>query len=259
MRDYKDYKPRRKVTKKSSGKRLAPRVFKAIVILLAILALAVAARYSYRVFLTTSYFNLKEIVVTGEKRVKREEIINLSGARIGANILAMDLKRLAERVESQPWIEMANVRRVLPRGLSIEVKEREPFAILKTDTLFYMDRGGKPFKELDNDDVAGYPLITGLSKIEIERDELARDAVMKTFEFIETEAGGWPRDLAISEIVVSRSQGITVLSDNVAVKIGFGEYKVKIERLKRVLADLTAKGKTVEYVDLTYTGQVVVR
>lgn len=259
MRDYKDYKPRRNVTKKSTRKRLAPRVLKAVVILLTILALAVAARYSYRVLQTTSYFNLKEIVVTGEKRVKREEIINLSGIRSGGNILVMDLKRLAERIESQPWIEMANVRRVLPRGLSIEVKEREPFAILKTDTLFYMDRGGKPFKELDKDDTAGYPLITGLSKVEIERDELARDAVMKTFEFIETEAGYWPQDLAISEIIVSRSQGITVLSDNVAVKIGFGDYKVKIERLKRVLDDLTAKGKTAEYIDLTYTGQVVVR
>ena len=117
MKDYKDYKPRRKVTKKSSGKRLAPRVLKAVPILLAILALAVAARYSYRGLLTTSYFNLKEIVVTGEKRVKREEIINLSGVRIGGNILAMDLKRLAERIKSQPWIEMANVRRVLPRGV----------------------------------------------------------------------------------------------------------------------------------------------
>jgi cell division protein FtsQ len=259
MRDFKDYKQRRNVTKKSSGKRLVPRVFKVVVILLAVLALAVAARYSYRGLLTTSYFNLKEIVVTGEKRVKSEEIIKLSRVRIGGNILAMDLKRLAERIESQPWIETANVRRVLPRGLSIEVKEREPFAILKTDTLFFMDRGGKPFKELDKDDAAGYPLLTGLSKVEIERDELSRDAVMRTFEFIETEASGWPQDLAISEIIVSRGQGITVLSDNVAVKIGFGEYKVKIERLKRVLDDLTAKGKTAEYIDLTYTGQVVVR
>jgi cell division protein FtsQ len=259
MRDFKDYKQRRKVTKKSSGKKLVPRVFKGVVILLAILALVVAARYSYRGLLTISYFNLKEIVVTGEKRVKGEEIINLSGVRIGGNILAIDLNRLADRIESQPWIEKANVRRVLPRGLSIEVKEREPFAILKTDTLFYMDRGGKPFKELDKGDATGYPLLTGLSKVEIERDELSRDAVMRTFEFIETEASGWPQDLAISEIIVSRSQGMTVLSDNVAVKIGFGEYKVKIERLKRVLDDLTAKGKTAEYIDLTYTGQVVVR
>ncbi|MBI4745226.1 MAG: FtsQ-type POTRA domain-containing protein [Deltaproteobacteria bacterium] len=259
MRDYKDYKPRRNATKKSSGKRLAARVFKAAVILLTILALAVAAGYSYRGLQTTSYFNLKEIAVTGEKRVKREEILSLSGVRIGGNILSMDLKRLAEGIESQPWIETANIRRVLPRGLSIEVKEREPFAILKSDILFYLDRGGKPFKSLDEGDAAGYPLITGLSKVEIERDELSRDALMKTFEFIETEAGRWPQDLAISEIIVSRSQGITVLSDNVAVKIGFGEYKIKTERLKRVMDDLTAKGKIAEYIDLTYTGQVVVR
>lgn len=259
MRDYKDYRPGRNAAKKPSGKRLVPRVFKAVLILLTIAALVVAVRYSYEWFLTTSYFTLKEIVITGEKRAKREEIINLSGAAIGGNIFAMDLKRMVERIESQPWIETASIRRVLPGGLSIEIKEREPFAILKTGRLFYLDRGGKPFKALDEGDAAGYPVITGLSKEEIERDEPARDALMKCFEFIETEAGGWPKELAISEIMLSSSHGITVLSDNVAVKIGFGEYKVKTERLKRVLDDLTAKGKTAEYIDLTYTGQVVVR
>lgn len=259
MRDYKDYRSRKSVTKRSSGKRLSPRLFKTAAVLIFIAVLAVAVRYSYRWFLTTSYFSLREIVVTGEKRAKREEIINLSGARTGGNILAMDLKRVAERIESQPWIESASVRRVLPGGLSIEVKEREPFAILKAGRVFYLDRGGKPFKELDSADDAGYPVITGFSKEEIESDEMARDAVMNCFEFIETEAGSWPKELVISEIVVNRGQGITVLSDNAEIKIGFGEYKIKVGRLKRVLDDLKAKDRTARYIDLTYTGQVVIR
>lgn len=259
MRDYKDYKPRRRVSKKPSGKRLTPRLLKAGLILAGVLALAVAGKYSYRGLLKTSYFGLKEIVVTGEKRVRREEIVNLSGARAGENILAMDLKGIAERVESQPWIERATVRRVLPRGLSIEVKEREPFAILKADTLYYLDRGGTPFKELDKKDDTNYPVITGIGREEVEDDELARDALMKTFDFIETEVSEWPEELAISEIRVSKNQGITVFSDGVEVKVGFGEYKIKIGRLKRVMGDLKAKGKTAGYIDLTYTGQVVVR
>ena len=124
---------------------------------------------------------------------------------------------------------------------------------------FYLDRGGKPFKELDNGDDAGYPVITGFSKEEIESDEMAREAVMKSFEFIEAEAGSWPQELAISEIVVNRSQGITVLSGDVEIKMGFGEYKIKVGRLKRVLDDLKVKERTARYVDLTYTGQAVVR
>lgn len=259
MRDYKEFRPRRKASKKSSGKRFAPRLFKAALVLIGILALAFAVRYSYRRLLTTSYFTLKEIVITGEKRVKREEIISLSGARIDGNVLAMDLKGMAEKIESQPWIEKATVRRVLPRGFSIEVREREPFAILKTGKLFYLDRGGRPFKELDAGDSANYPVVTGLSKEEVESTDLARDAVMKSFEFIETEAGDWPVELPISEINLSVSQGITAISDNIEVKIGFGEYKAKVGRLKRVLSDLKAKGRTVRYIDLTYTGQVVVR
>ena len=259
MRDYKDYKPKRKVSKKPSGKRLALRLVKAGLVLAGIVALLVAARYSYRRLLTSGNFALSEIVVTGEKRAGKEEIISLSGARIGENILTMDLNGMAKRVESQPWIGKATVRRVLPRRLSIEVKEMEPFAILKTDTLFYIDRGGTPFKELDKGDATGYPVITGVGVEEVEGDEPARDALIKTLDFIETEAGEWPETLAISEINLDKNQGMTIFSDNLQVKIGFGEYKVKIGRLKRVLEDLKAKGKTAEYIDLTYTGQVVVR
>ncbi len=259
MRDYKDYRPRGKTSKKPSGKKLAPRLFKAGLVLTLILALGIAAGYSYKRILTAKYFALKEIVVTGEKRVKREEIITLSGARVGENILAMGLNEMALGIESQPWVERATVRRVLPRGLSIAVNEREPFAILKTDTLFYLDRGGMPFKELDSSDDPRYPLLTGMSKEDVENDELARDAVMNTLDFIETEVSGWPDELPISEIKVNRNQGMSILSNNLEVKIGFGEYKVKIERLRRVLEDLKGKGKKAGYIDLTYTGQVVVR
>lgn len=259
MRDYKDYKPRGRTSKKPSGKKLTQRLLKGWLILTLILALAIAAGYSYKRFLTASYFALKEIVVTGEKRVKREEIITLSGARVGENILAVDLNKMARGIESQPWVERATVRRVLPRGLSINVSEREPFAILKTDTLFYLDRGGTPFKELDSSDDTRYPLLTGMSNEDIENDELARDALMKTYDFIETEVSGWPDELPISEIKVNRNQGMTIFSNGMEVKIGFGEYKVKIERLRRVLEDLNGKGKKAGYIDLTYTGQVVVR
>lgn len=259
MRDYKDYKPRRSVSKKPAGKRLAPGLFKAALGSVVIASLVFAAVYSYRWLLNSDYFDLKDIVVTGQKRVKREEIVDLSGARIGENILAMDLKGIAERIEKQPWIEVAAVRRVLPRGLSIEVQEREPFAILKTDRLYYLDRGGRPFKELDKGDSAGYPVITGLSREEIENEELARDAVLKSFDFMESEAEEWPQEMAISEIMLSKTQGITVLSNSIEVKIGFGDYKIKVGRLKRVLDDLRAKGRTARHIDLTYTGQVVVR
>jgi cell division septal protein FtsQ len=258
MRDYKDYRARR-ITKKRSGKRLAPGAIKGGVALIGILVLAGLAKYPSRWLLTTNYFALKEVAVTGEKRVERDEIVALSGVRPGENILTIDLEGVARRVEGQPWVERATVRRILPGGLSIDIREREPFAILKADGLFYMDRSGTPFKELDDKDDSRYPVLTGLSREEVENEELARDAMMKALDFIESEANNWPQELPISFMNVNKNQGITVFSDNVGVKVGFGEYQVKLGRLRRVLDDLKARGKTAEYIDLTYTGQVVVR
>lgn len=259
MKDFKEFKPRGKAAKGKRLKKALPRLAKIAAVLTGVVAIVLLLRFSHRAILTSTYFGLKEIAVTGEKRVKKDEITALSGVRIGENILAMDLKRISKRIEGQPWIDRASVRRVLPRGLSIDIKEREPFAILKEDTLYYVDRGGTPFKELDEGDERSYPLLSGLKKEEIESEEPARDALMKTLDFIETEAGEWPADMPISEFNVSRNHGITVFSDSTEIRIGFGEYRVKIKRLKRVMDDLKAKGKTAGYIDLTYTGQVVVR
>lgn len=265
MKDYKDSRPRGTVVKKSTLKRNSnlrkalPRVAKIAAVIAGVVAIVLLFRFSHRAILTSTYFGLKEIVVTGEKRVKKDEIKALSGVRIGENILAMDLKGISKRIEGQPWIERANVRRILPTGLSLDVKEREPFAILKADTFYYVDRGGTPFKELDEGDERSFPLITGLKKEDIEGDESVRDLLMKTLDFIETESGEWPADISVSEFNVNRSHGITVFSEGTEIRIGFGEYKVKLKRLKRAMEDLKARGKTAVYIDLTYTGQVVVR
>lgn len=259
MRDYKSSRPRGRAVKKDSFKKALPGLVKAAIFLAAIVMAVLAGRYTHRAILASSYFGLKEIVVAGEKRVKRDEIIALSGVRAGDNILALELKRIVDRIEGQPWIEKASVRRILPRGISIEVKEREPVAILKADRLFYLDRGGTPFKELDDKDERNYPLITGLKREELDSMEPVRDALMKTLEFIETEAGDWPADMPVSEFNTSPNHGITVFTGGIEIRVGFGDYKTKLEKMKRVMKDLKAKGSTAGYIDLTYTGQAVVR
>lgn len=260
MRDYKDYKVRKRGGKKDTAKRLIPKFLKIGAFLVGIAAIVFSLKYSYGELLRSSYFGLKDIVVTGEKRAKKDEIITLSGVRAGVNILALDLKEIGQKIESHPWVGKATVRRVLPRGLVIDVKEREPFAMLSVEKeLFYLDRNGNPFKRLEEADEANYTVITGFRKDEVESDELVKDALMKTFDFMDTELSGWPKDLPVTMININKNQGITVLSGGIEVKVGFGDYKVKIGRLRRVLEDLRGKGKAGGYIDLTYTGQVVVR
>ncbi|HWU39059.1 MAG TPA: cell division protein FtsQ/DivIB, partial [Candidatus Acidoferrum sp.] len=64
----------------------------------------------------------------------------------------------------------------------------------------------------------------------------------------------------ISEIHLSRQNGITLTALNgMSIRVGLGEFAEKVSRLEKILPDLQAKMKDVEYLDLKYPRKVVVK
>ena len=65
----------------------------------------------------------------------------------------------------------------------------------------------------------------------------------------------------VSEIHLSRQEGLTVftLREGIAIRLGFGEFKEKLDRLEKILPDLKRKIRRIESVDLNIPRRVVVR
>ena len=89
-------------------------------------------------------FNIKEIVVEDNEVISEEKIISLSGVTVDENIFRISKSSIRKNVESEPYIESVNVKRVFPNRLEIIVEERVPrFLVEYTDGKYiYIDKNG---------------------------------------------------------------------------------------------------------------------
>lgn len=94
---------------------------------LLLIVLLVGARY----LLHSELFDINGITVVGNSHFKTETIINMAGINKGANSFETDMSQARERLEADPYIKSAEIRRNLPKGVTITVIERKESAIIK--------------------------------------------------------------------------------------------------------------------------------
>ncbi len=94
---------------------------------LVVLGLIIAAV----LFITSSYFDIKQIDVEGAKTLKKSEIIKLSGISKGTNIFRLHTKDAEQELLSSSYISVAEVKRDFPGTVVIRVLERRESAAVK--------------------------------------------------------------------------------------------------------------------------------
>lgn len=77
-------------------------------------------------------FVAKSVLVSGNNRVSREEILTRAQITPHVSIWLQNAGAITKRIEAIPYIDAAHVRRIPPSTLRIVVSERRPFAILSS-------------------------------------------------------------------------------------------------------------------------------
>ena len=90
-----------------------------------------------------------------------------SGLEIGDNVLEVDLRAVANRLEAEPWVRRAVVVRKPPDRLVVELVERQRFAWVVLDQTYGIDDEGVllPANRLANETLTevDLPVISGLT------------------------------------------------------------------------------------------------
>ncbi len=96
----------------------------ALCAILALAALAVAA--------TWPGFEPKAILVSGNQRVSRGEILARAHVAPLVSIWLQNTNAIGKRIAAIPYVDIAHVRRIPPSTIRIVVTERKPFAVLRS-------------------------------------------------------------------------------------------------------------------------------
>lgn len=78
-------------------------------------------------------FAVRDVVLIGHERTPREVLRRTLGVVEGVPILGVDAEAARLRVEQLPWVESAEVERVLPHAVAVRVVERRPLALWQHD------------------------------------------------------------------------------------------------------------------------------
>jgi cell division protein FtsQ len=100
------------------------RVPRPVTAIAAVLAIGISAW----VVATSALFDIQKIDVRGNRRLSDGEVVNLSGVRLGRNLLTVPLEKIRGSLMRSPWIASADAIRSLPSTLVLRVTERSAVA-----------------------------------------------------------------------------------------------------------------------------------
>ncbi len=208
----------------------------------------------YQLVFERGIFLVKNIEVDGQMlHLTDAQIRELSGVKFGANLFAVDLKKVRQNVGGYPWVKEVAVARKLPSTIWIYVGEYTPYAVLVSDDNYMVDAAGKTFKSLSSGDEKNLPVITGVSKDE---DVNVAIELLKTFSASQLADFFTPAEVNIDE---TKGYSIVLLENGMLVKLGFEGAAEKLKRLYSMLGAIeSGKGK-IRYIDLNIPGKVVVK
>lgn len=218
-------------------------------------------------FLSSSFFYIEKITVSGSEKIPESEILKLSGINKGTNIFKLDNRLSARSIEIQPVIKSAQVTRCLPREIKIDIVEREMWAVMPYNGAFLiLDPEGICIDKILSFPTGNYCLITidkwpeqvtlgqAVAPSGIEMMRKVNDLISE-----ETRKN-------ISEFHYNSVQEEITIYTLKGTEIKFGNLdriEEKAELIGQVFSlesDLEENGTGIlEYVDLRFTGQPVLK
>lgn len=178
-------------------------------------------------------FGLAAVEVSGAERVARATVERLAGLKPGTNLFALDLAAADARVEQHPYIARARARRVLPRGVSIEVVEHEPRLLVSLGLTYVATGQGQLLEPVGPGSPLDLPLVTGLSRSDVAGGRV--DALAEVTALLDR----WERMKLppVSEINVHPVLGSTVrVVDGWSVSLG-SPAELRLSQLPRIVRD----------------------
>lgn len=213
------------------------------------------AAYDYAV--ANPRLAVERIEVRGNRVYRPEEVAARASLAKGEAILNLDLAAIEARLEADPRIARAVVRRILPDAVEVEVVERRPIARLRIGGEMYgVDAEGVPFPLIPSAEDVAFPALS-LERLSPKAGEaLPREVAGAALD----AAAALPEDLAgrVSEIRVEADGGvILVLANGPTVRLGKQDLERRIGELAELLE--RPEAASASWIDLRFARPIVRR
>ena len=110
--------------------------------------------------LLTRQLRLKEIMVSGNYHLDKEDIVSIINIKKGDPLLNVHLNDIDKKLSRNPWIKNVSVKKQLPGTLLINIEEAVPKALLRIKKKLYLiDRDAEVLERINGDSMLFLPVI----------------------------------------------------------------------------------------------------
>ncbi len=208
------------------------------------------------------------IVVSGNERMSKGEVMAvLSGLR-GENLLFTDLDAWRRRLLASPWVRDAALRRSLPSTIEVAVLERTPIAVARIGGELYlidergvtMDHFGPQYADFD------LPIVDGLTVAETTPgsassatvDDTRADLAARVITAVRSTPTLAKR---LSQVDVADRHNATVIltGDPAVLELGDDQFVPRLESYLALAPTLHERVADIDYVDLRFDDRIYVK
>jgi cell division protein FtsQ len=207
---------------------------------------------------------IDRIVVRGNERLSKDEVIAaLSGLR-GKSLVWADLDAWRRRLLASSWVRDASLRRSLPSTVEVVIAERQPVGVGRIDGEMYLvddsgviiDRYGPQYADLD------LPIIDGLASRSTDDGSTTDEARAELAARVIAALKGKPEIAKrLSQVDVGDVHNASVILDGDAAVIQLGEdqFLPRLQSYVELAAALRERVAEIDYVDLRFDDRIYVR
>lgn len=214
-------------------------------------------------FLTSAlWFNLNEIVLSGDGNLSLNEVIKLSPIVLGTNIFRIDTGKIENDIKEDLTLSWVKVTRKLPDKIEIQLQRKKPIFLINLDRLYGLTRGKEIIPLKGSNGKLNLPILSGiyLNRINFYR-EVDTPEIQRAVDFYQAvlEADSTFLD-KISELNLSSQENLVLylLPSGLRVMMGKDHYKSRIARLMAIL-ETEDDLERFSWVDLRFKNQGIVR
>lgn len=212
----------------------------------------------YGWLLSSPFTRLDRVIVSGVNKEIKKELLDMADLNQDLSLLAVNLSELKSKLEGHPWVRSVDLEKRFPHTLVIRAEKERPWALVYMDRLYYLNREGTIFKEVDRTGELDYPVITGIIG-ETKTEQL--HCALHVLGTLEKEKGALSLE-DLSEIHVRQDGQVALYFSSLpaVVKLGGGDLERRMENLKRLVDHLNNTGRVrmVKGINLNYSDGAVV-
>jgi cell division protein FtsQ len=208
-----------------------------------------------------------QIEVTNNHFVPSEAVTDKFSADLGRSVVRVPLAERRKMIEALPWVEQANVQRVLPNHVRVDITERTPVAFLRNANELSLVDGYGMILDRPVEGDFHFPVASGLS--EGQSREVREQRMQLFVRFMkEIEREQPAASDRVSEVDLADASDIRATltgvgeaansADPVSVHFGNTDFGDRYHLLVRNIDQWRASAGKLDSVDLRFAGQVVV-